>query len=113
MAFPAIRPDVAVIHALTADVDGNAVIGTNKGVDEELMATAERVIITAEEVVPELTKVDLIAPLVHGLVLAPGGAAPTSCHPLYALDGEALLAYTEQVSDPASYNAFIERWLAE
>ncbi len=36
MAFPAIRPDVAVIHALTADFDGNALIGDNKGVDIEL-----------------------------------------------------------------------------
>ncbi|MBN1147529.1 MAG: CoA transferase subunit A [Anaerolineales bacterium] len=112
MAFPAIRPDVAVIHALCSDVDGNARIGGNKGVDEELSATASTVILTSEEIVPELDKVDLIAPLTHALVLAPKGAAPTSCHPLYPLDGEALLAYTEQVSDPDSFAHFLDGWLA-
>jgi glutaconate CoA-transferase subunit A len=113
MAYPAIRPDVAVIHALRADVDGNALIGDNKGVDEELLATAGKVILTTEEIVPELLKVDLIAPLVHKVVLAPQGAAPTSCHPLYALNGEALLDYTERVSDPDSFASFVDEWLSE
>jgi glutaconate CoA-transferase subunit A len=111
MAFPAIRPDVAVIHALQADEEGNALIGDNKGVDGELVLTAGKVILTTEEIVPELSKVDLIGPLVHGMVLARRGAAPTSCHPLYPLDGEALLAYTEQVSDPPSFTAFLDHWL--
>ena len=111
IAFPAIHPDIAVIHALRADPDGNAQIGDNKGVDEELFLTAERVIVTAEEIVPELSKADLVAPLVHAVVYAGNGAAPTSCHPLYALNGEELLAYAEQVSDPESFQAYLERWL--
>jgi glutaconate CoA-transferase subunit A len=113
MAFPAIRPDVAVIHALRVDAQGNAQIGDNRGVDEELMLTAKRVILTAEEMVPELKKADLVAPFVYGFVLAPGGAAPTSCHPLYPIDGEALLAYTEQVSDPGSFEAYLDQWLSD
>ena len=111
IAFPAIYPDVAVIHALRADADGNAQIGDNKGVDEELALTAGKVILTTEEIVPDLTKADLVGPFVHGMALAPGGAKPTSCHPLYPLDGEALMAYTEQVSDPLSFDAFLARWL--
>jgi glutaconate CoA-transferase subunit A len=107
-AFPALHPDVAVIHALRADPEGNAQIGDNKGVDEELTLTASRVILTAEEIVPELTKADLIGPLVHAVVHAPFGAAPTSCHPRYPLDGEALLAYTEQVSDPESFTIYLK-----
>ncbi len=110
-AFPAIRPDVAVIHALRADPDGNAQIGLHRGVDEELALSAGQVILTTEEIVPELNRADLIAPLVQRIVLTPGGALPTSCHPLYPLDGEALLAYAEQVSDPASFDAFLERFL--
>jgi len=111
MAFPAIHPDVAVIHALRSDYEGNAQIGDNKGVDEELMLTAAQVIVTTEEVVPSLPRADVVGPLVHALVEARRGAAPTSCHPLYALDGGALLAYTEKVSDPASLAAFLDRWL--
>jgi len=113
MAFPAIRADVAVIHALRADEDGNAIIGKNKGVDEELQATSKTVIVTTEEIVPVLRQVDLIGPLVHALVLHPGGAKPTSCHPLYALDGAALLAYSEHVSDPSTFEAFLEHWLED
>jgi glutaconate CoA-transferase subunit A len=111
VAFPAIRPDIAVIHALRADQDGNALIGDNKGVDEELVLTARNVLLTAEEIVDELSEADIIGPLVNGLTLAQGGAKPTSCHPLYALDGEALLAYTEKVSDPDSFQSFLDGWL--
>ena len=107
MAYPAIHPDVAVIHTLKADFDGNAIIGDNKGVDVELSLTSKTVIITAEELIPELEKADLVAPCVHAVVLAPGGAAPTSCHPLYPLDAEAILEYAERVSDQSSFNAYL------
>ena len=111
IAFPAIRPDVVAIHALRADWHGNAQIGENKGVDEELSMASDIVIVTAEEIVPKLTKADLIAPFTRIIVHAPRGAAPTSCHPLYPLDGEAILAYTEQVSDPSSFANYRDRWL--
>ena len=109
IAFPAIHPHVAVIHALRADMEGNAQIGANKGIDEELCLAADTVIVTAEEIVPELARADLVAPFVHAVIPAPFGAAPTSCHPCYPLDGEALLAYIEQVSDPASFQAYASR----
>jgi len=111
MAFPAIRPDVAVIHALQADLDGNALIGNNQGVDVELSMTAGTVIITAEEILPELSKADIVSPFVSAVVHAPGGARPSSCHPCYPLDGEAILSYAEGVADPASFAAFILEWL--
>lgn len=110
IAFPAIRPDVAVIHALQADAAGNAVIGPQKGIDEELALTAGDVIVTTESLVPDLAKTDLIGPLVHALAVIPGGAWPTSCHPLYPLDGEALLTYTEQVSNFESFQAYVKTW---
>jgi glutaconate CoA-transferase subunit A len=113
MAFPAIQPDVAIIHALSADREGNAVIGKNKGIDEELAMTSRAVIVTAEEVLPALQRVDIAAPATTAVVDTPGGALPTSCHPLYALDGMAIMNYTEQVSDPASFNTFLDRWLVD
>lgn len=107
IAFPAIKPDVAVIHALQVDFDGNADIGKNKGVDEELSIIADTVIITAEEIVPDLSDANIVAPFVDAIVLAPNGAKPTSCHPKYPLDGEAILDYSELVNDPASFSNFI------
>jgi len=113
IAFPAIKPDVAVIHALSADVDGNAIIGGNKGVDEELTLTADTVIVTAEEIVPELTRADIVAPWIDAVVHAPNGALPTSCYPRYALDGLAILTYTEKVSDLASWENFVVDFCGE
>lgn len=109
VAFPAIRPDVAVIHAITADYDGNALIGDNKGVDTELSLTSKTVILTAEEVVPELSKADLVAPTIKAVVHLPRGALPTSCHPLYPVDANAILEYAEQVSDQESFNQYLSR----
>lgn len=111
IAFPAIKPDVAVIHALQVDFDGNADIGKNKGVDEELSIIADTVIITAEEIVPELSEANIVAPFVDAIVLAPNGAKPTSCHPKYPMDGEAILDYTEFVNDPVSFKSFIQKQL--
>ncbi len=111
MAFPAIQPDIAIIHALKADLEGNAVIGSNKGVDEEFAAASHKVLITAEEIVPELNKADIVAPFVTAVVDAPHGALPTSCHPLYPVDGKILLSYSEQVSDPETYNEFLTKFL--
>ena len=110
MAFPAIQPDMAVIHALQADQHGNAIIGDNKGIDLELALTAQTVILTAEEIVPLLTRADLVSPVVDAVVVAPHGAAPTSCHPNYPIDGEIILAYTEKVSDPSSFQEFLQNW---
>ena len=109
VAFPAVKPDVAVIHAIKADREGNAIIGTNKGVDEELTLAADKVIVTAEEIVDQLDQADLVMQFVDGVIHAPQGALPTSCHPLYQIDGDALLSYVEQVNDPPSFEKYIAK----
>ncbi len=111
MAFPAIKPDVAVIHAIKADREGNAIIGKNKGVDEELTLAADKVILTTEEIVPQLERADLITQFIDIVVQAKNGASPTSCHPLYQINGEALLEYIERVSDPISFAAYLPGFL--
>lgn len=111
MAFPAIQPDVSVIHSLKADYHGNAIIGNNKGIDEELPLVSKSVIVTAEEVVPVLAKCDIAAPFTTAVTLDPEGSLPSSCHPLYPIDGSTLLAYTENVSGPDSFKEYIHNWL--
>ncbi len=95
VAFPAIHPDVAVLHALKADLAGNALLGRNLGVDQELALAAGTVIVTAEEIVDALDTADVVAPLVTAVAHAPRGAWPTSCHPLYAVGGGEILAYLD------------------
>lgn len=95
-AFPAITCDVAVIHALVADRHGNARLNKNLGIDPELAALADTVIITAETIVDKLdTDVQIPGPLVTAVAHAPRGAWPTSCYPNYPIGGHELLRYVE------------------
>lgn len=111
VAFPALKPDVAVVHAIKADREGNAVIGSHKGVDEELILAAGKVIVTAEEIVDQLDKADVVTQFVDAVIHAPRGAQPTSCHPLYQVDGDALLDYVELVSDPPSFDTYLAEYI--
>jgi glutaconate CoA-transferase subunit A len=108
-AFPAVHCDVAVIHALEADIRGNARIGDNWGIDRELSLASNHVIITAEKISSKLTKADIIGPAVDAVVEAPMGAWPTSCHPLYPLDSEMVLRYTEMAGQE-NYSTLIQEW---
>jgi glutaconate CoA-transferase subunit A len=108
-AFPAVTCDVAVIHALEADPDGNATIGGNWGVDLELALAADTVVVTADKLVARLDRADILGPAVRAVVEAPGGAWPTSCHPLYPLDGLAVLDYTEAAGTD-TYPQLLSAW---
>lgn len=109
VAFPSIPWDVAVIHTLESDPFGNALINNNPGVDRELSLGSGRVIITAERIVNRFEHpVDLIGDRVEAVVHAPRGAAPTSCHPAYPVQGGELLRYI----DACNADRF-EEYLAE
>lgn len=109
VAFPALNCDVAVIHALVADRRGNARLNKNLGVDPELTGVAATVVVTAEEIVEQLSSdVDLPGTLVTAVVHAPGGAWPTSAYPLYPVAGGELLRYVE-----ACANGEFARYLQE
>lgn len=53
MVLPPLNPDVAVVHVQRADEHGNAQIWGILGEQKEAAFAAERVIVTAEEIVPE------------------------------------------------------------
>lgn len=93
-AFPAIECDVAVIHVLKSDPAGNAILGGNPTVDRELAAVARTTIVTAEEIVDHFEEqIDVPGQDVAAVVHCPRGAWPTSCYPLYPIDGEEILRY--------------------
>ena len=53
-AVPALRPDVAVIHAQKADRAGNVLIAGIIGVQKEAVLAAQRAVATVEEIVDDL-----------------------------------------------------------
>jgi glutaconate CoA-transferase subunit A len=113
VAFPALVPDVAIMHVAWADREGNAVLGGNWALDRELAVVAKRVILTAEEVRDGLEgEIDIFSLSVDALVHLPGGARPTSCYPHYALDGEALLDYVDACGR-GEFEAYLERFIRD
>jgi len=117
LLVPAVRPDVAVIHASRADREGNTqLFGYTSVVDEQARA-AQRVIVSVEEIVddtvvrerPELT----ILPgfLVEAVVEAPFGAHPTGMYRYYDPDFEFMRDYYAASRDPAAFRAHLEEWV--
>lgn len=114
IAFPAIGCDVAIVHALKADERGHFLLNHNLGIDSELIYSAERVIVTVEEVVPSLTRTlegtIFPHPASDVLIHAPQGAHPSSCYPRYGIDGHALLAYVD-ACNRGEFDAYLEAFL--
>ncbi len=111
-AFPAIRCDVAVLHGLEGDREGNVTVNNNLGVDLELVYIADTVIVTVEREVERCersTDRSLIpAPGADYIAHAPRGAFPTSCYPDYPIAGGEFMRYV----DACNAGEF-ERYVAE
>ncbi len=114
-AFPAVSVDVTVLHALEADAAGNVAINNNLAIDQLLVYAADVVIVTAEQFVaqvePAAHKTIIPAAGVDYVTHAPGGAAPTSCYPLYPLRGRDLMDYSEKAASMAGFEDYLQAWL--
>lgn len=99
IAFPAIQCDVAILHGLEADYEGNVKINNNLGIDLELVYVADTVIATVERLVDQVEPMPqytiIPAPGVDHIAIAEHGANPTSCYPLYPVDGVRLMRYVD------------------
>jgi glutaconate CoA-transferase, subunit A len=80
-AVRAVNPDVAVIHAQQADRQGNVMLWGLSGVQKEAVLSAERAIVTVEEIVDELEprphSVILPGWVITAVCVVPGGSAPS------------------------------------
>ena len=97
IAVPALRPDVALLHAPSGDRYGNLHLEQPYVLDERFASASRVVIATVDELVSTeevvASGVTIPAHLVTAVVLAPFGAHPTSCYPRYAYDHGHLREY--------------------
>jgi len=95
--LPALRPDLAIIHAHKADDQGNVLLYPPYFADPLFVEASKKVIVTVEEIVTreEMKQIGSTIPYyeITAVVELPFGAHPTSCYPDYSYDRAHLAEY--------------------
>ena len=112
-AVPALRPDVAVIHALKADRAGNVLLEGIVGVQKEAVLAAKRSLVTVEEIVDDLGPRSFNACVlphwtITAISLVPGGAHPSYAQGLYKRDNAFYEAWDEIARERDSFKAWMD-----
>jgi glutaconate CoA-transferase subunit A len=101
VAVPALRPDVALLHAPVGDRYGNLHLEQPYVLDERFASASRAVIATVDELVSpdEVAAAGIVIPahLVTAVTEVPYGAHPSSCYPRYAYDRDHLREYVAAV----------------
>jgi glutaconate CoA-transferase subunit A len=114
---PALHPDVAIVHAQRADVNGNTQIWGILGEQKEAAFAARRVIITAEEIVDEaVIRSDPNRTLIPSLVVSAVCHVPHAAHPSYTQgfydrDNAFYLEWDKLSASPAGVQAWLDEWV--
>jgi glutaconate CoA-transferase, subunit A len=113
MAVPALRPDVAVIHAQQADRRGNVAIWGIVGIQKEAVMSATKVIVTVEEIVDELEphpfQIVLPSVVIDAISVVPFGAHPSYADGYYARDNAFYEAWDPIGRDREAFREWMER----
>jgi glutaconate CoA-transferase, subunit A len=110
---PAIRPDVAIIHALRADHAGNVLLEGIVGVQKQAVLAAKRAIVTVEEIVEDFgprspNLVILPSWTISAVVEVPGGAHPSYAHGYYKRDNAYYKKWDEISRDREGFLAWMK-----
>ncbi len=117
IAVPALKPDVAIVHVQRADAEGNAHLWGIIGEQKEAAFAAERVILTAEEIVDEsVIRSDPNRTLIPGVIVDAVCHVPYACHPSYAQgyydrDNEFYLAWDQISASEETVKAWLDEWV--
>lgn len=118
-AVPALRPDVAVVHAQRADDEGNVQIWGLTGVQREAAFASSRVVVTVEEIVPrETIRGDPNRTIIPGLIVSavcrvPYGAHPSYVQGSYDRDTAFYVEWDEVARDEARLREWLRIWIEE
>jgi len=114
---PALKPDVAIVHVQRADAEGNAHIWGIIGEQKEAAFAAERVILTAEEIVDEqVIRSDPNRTLIPGFIVDAVCHVPYCAHPSYTQgyydrDNEFYLQWDEISKTREAVQAYLDEWV--
>ena len=116
-AFPALNPDVGIIHAHKADRKGNVLLEGIVGVQKETVLAAKAAIVTVEEVVDDLeahvNACVLPGWTIDAVCLVPGGAHPSYVQGVYARDNASYVAWDAIASDREGFRDWMREHVIE
>jgi glutaconate CoA-transferase, subunit A len=116
-AVPALKPDVAILHAQRADLNGNTQIWGITGVQREAAFAADRVVVVVEELVSEeVVRGDpnrTVIPgfIVDAVVVEPWGAHPSYVQGYYDRDNDFYVAWDRVARDERTLNSYLDEWI--
>lgn len=116
-AVRAVHPDVAIIHASRADVEGNVQVFGSTSIIEEQARAAKRVIVSVEEIVdtselarhPEWTL--LPGFMVEKVIEIPFGAHPAGMFRYYDHDDEHIRKYWQASRATDTFQAYLDEFV--
>ena len=115
IAYPAIIPDISLIHAYKGDRFGG--LTTHAYREDRLVAMAAKKTIAVveelvepDEVVPGLYEIYVSPFHIDAVVVAPGGAHPTACPGKYETDYKHLDEYVAASKDEASFQEYLAKY---
>jgi glutaconate CoA-transferase, subunit A len=117
VVVPALKPDVAIVHVQRADAQGNAHIWGIIGEQKEAAFAAQRVILTAEEIVDEsIIRSDPNRTLIPGFIVDAVCHVPYCSHPSYTQgyydrDNAFYLEWDKISSSPEAVRAWLDEWV--
>jgi glutaconate CoA-transferase subunit A len=116
-AVPALKPDVAIIHAQRADAGGDTQVWGLLGCQKEAAFAADRVIVVVEEIVDEsVIRADPNRTILPGLVVDAVVVEPFGAHPSYAQgyydrDNAFYLEWDKVSREEASLQDWLNEWV--
>jgi glutaconate CoA-transferase subunit A len=119
VAVRALSPDVAILGVQRADSHGNSHVWGNLGVIPDAARAAKRVVVLAEEIVPEdVIRSDPNRTLVPGFLVSAVVHEPMSCHPspcqgYYGRDHDFFHEYHARTKTRDGYLEWLEQWVVE
>jgi glutaconate CoA-transferase subunit A len=116
VAVPAIRPDVALLHAPIGDAAGNLHLDQPYVLDERFAHASAVVVATVDRLVPtsDVVEAGVTVPAhrVAAVAEVPFGAHPSSCYPGYAYDRSHLAEYVKAASGGGdALEAYLDRYV--
>ncbi|GAB4477228.1 MAG: CoA transferase subunit A [Anaerolineales bacterium] len=117
IVVPALKPDVAIVHVQRCDPEGNAQIWGIIGEQKEAAFAAEKVIITAEEIVDEsVIRSDPNRTLIPAFIVDAVCHVPFCAHPSYTQgyydrDNEFYLQWDEISKSRQKVQEYLEEWV--